>query len=150
MKTPTSEGKYTIQWTACMKLDNSDFTDDLSLSHTHEQMQIKTTSVATATAPVDPNIHKGKTKILKYNTENTIRIILDGLTLEEVKTSRYLGSIIYEQGGSHADVKTGTDKTRTAYLKSWVIWNSKQLSANIKFRIFNTNTTTVRLYGAET
>ncbi|VDP80910.1 unnamed protein product [Schistosoma mattheei] len=90
-----------------MKLDNSDFTDDLNLFHTHEQMKIKTTSVATASASVDPNILKGKTKNLKYNTKNTTPITLNGLTLEEVKTSTYLGSIIDEQGGPHADVKTG-------------------------------------------
>ncbi|VDO88580.1 unnamed protein product [Schistosoma margrebowiei] len=51
MKTPTSEGKHGIQWTAQNQLDDLDFADDLALlSHTHEQMQIKTTSVAAASA----------------------------------------------------------------------------------------------------
>ncbi|VDP69755.1 unnamed protein product [Schistosoma curassoni] len=49
MKTSTSEGKHGIQWTAQNQLDDLDFADDLALlSHTHEQMQIKTTSVAAA------------------------------------------------------------------------------------------------------
>ncbi|VDO97531.1 unnamed protein product [Schistosoma margrebowiei] len=35
MKTSTSEGKYGIQWTSRMKLDDLDFEDDLALlSHT--------------------------------------------------------------------------------------------------------------------
>ncbi|VDP47455.1 unnamed protein product [Schistosoma mattheei] len=51
--------------------EDLDFTDDLTLqSHTHEQMQVKRTSVAAATASVGLNISKGKTKILKFNTEN--------------------------------------------------------------------------------
>ncbi|VDO74668.1 unnamed protein product [Schistosoma margrebowiei] len=69
MKTSTSEGKHGIQWTAQNRLDDLDFADDLALlSHTHEQMQIKTSSVAAASALVGLNIHKRKTKVLKYNT----------------------------------------------------------------------------------
>ncbi|VDO76647.1 unnamed protein product [Schistosoma margrebowiei] len=47
MKTSTSEGKHGTQWTAQNQLDDLDFADELTLlSHTHEQMQIKTASVA--------------------------------------------------------------------------------------------------------
>ncbi|VDO92661.1 unnamed protein product [Schistosoma margrebowiei] len=60
MKTSTSERKHGIQWTAWIQLDNFDFADDLAfLSHSHEQMQIKTTSVAEASASAGLNIHKG-------------------------------------------------------------------------------------------
>ncbi|VDP55783.1 unnamed protein product [Schistosoma margrebowiei] len=51
VKTLTSEGKHEIQWTARKLLEDLDFSDYLVLlSHTHQQMQIKTTSVATASA----------------------------------------------------------------------------------------------------
>ncbi|VDO66447.1 unnamed protein product [Schistosoma margrebowiei] len=39
---------------------------------------------------------------------------------------------------------------RVAFLQLKNIWNSKQLSTNIKVRIFNTNVKEVLLYGAET
>ncbi|VDP18586.1 unnamed protein product [Schistosoma margrebowiei] len=69
MKTSTSEGKHGIQWTSGMQLDDLDFADDLSLlSQTQQQMQEKTTSVAAASAAVGLNIHKGKSKVLRYNT----------------------------------------------------------------------------------
>ncbi|VDP30398.1 unnamed protein product [Schistosoma margrebowiei] len=43
-----------------MKLDDLNFTDDLDLpSHTQQQMQEKTNSVAAASAAVGLNIHKG-------------------------------------------------------------------------------------------
>ncbi|VDO70624.1 unnamed protein product, partial [Schistosoma margrebowiei] len=150
MKTSTSEGKHGIQWTAQNQLDNLDFADDLALlSHTHEQMQMKTTSVAAVSASVGFSIHKGKTKVLKFKTKNSNSITLDGKTLEDVESFTYLGSIIDEQGGSDADVKARIGKARVAFLQLKNIWNSKQLSTN-KVRIFNTNVKVVLLYGAET
>ncbi|VDP12689.1 unnamed protein product [Schistosoma margrebowiei] len=105
MKTSTSEGKHGMQWTAQNQLDDLEFSDDLAiLLHTYEQMQIKTANVAGAFASVDLSIHKGKTKVLKYNTENSNPITLDGETLEDVESFTYLGNIIDEQWGSHADV----------------------------------------------
>ncbi|VDP57997.1 unnamed protein product [Schistosoma mattheei] len=110
------------------------FADDLALlSHMEQQMQEKTTSVAA----VDRNIHKGKSKILRYNTACTNPVKIDVEDLEDVKTFTYLGSIIDEQGGSDADVKARIDKERAAYLQLRNIWNSKQLSTNTKVRIFN-------------
>ena len=60
-----------------------------------------------------------------------------------------MGNIIDEQGGSDADVKARICKAKTAFLQLNNIWNSKQLSTNLKVVIFNTNVKTVLLYGAE-
>ncbi|VDO90687.1 unnamed protein product [Schistosoma margrebowiei] len=112
-------------------------------------MQVKTTSVAKASEAVGLNIHKGKTKILKYNTGKMYLITFDGEALEEVGTITYLGSIINKQGGSDTSVNEGFGKARAEFLQLKKIWDSKQLSTNIKVRIFNTNAKTVLLYGAE-
>ncbi|VDO97832.1 unnamed protein product [Schistosoma curassoni] len=118
MKTSTSEGKQGIQWTAKNQLDDLDFADHLVLlSHIHEQMQIKTVSVAAVSASLGLNIHKGKTKILKFKAENINPITLDGETLEDVESFTYLGSIIDEQGGSDADIKARIGKARAAFLQ---------------------------------
>ncbi|VDP85351.1 unnamed protein product [Schistosoma mattheei] len=62
----------------------------------------------------------------------------------------HLGSIIDEQGGSDADVKARIGKARVAFLPiEQDMWNSKQLSTNIKVRIFNTNVKAVLLYGTQ-
>ncbi|VDO88991.1 unnamed protein product [Schistosoma curassoni] len=87
----------------------------------------KTTSVAAASATLGLNIHKGKNKILRYNTACTNPVTIDGDS-EDVETFTYLGSIIDEQGGSDADVKARIDKARAAYLQLRNIWNSKQLT----------------------
>ncbi|VDP39767.1 unnamed protein product [Schistosoma margrebowiei] len=129
MKTSTSEGKHGIQWTSRMQLDDLDFADDLVLlSQSQQQMQEKTTSVAA----VGLNIHKGKSKILRYNTACTNPVTIDGEDLEDVKTFTYLGRIIDEHSGSDADVKGRIGKARAAYLQLRNIKNSKQLSTSTK------------------
>ncbi|VDP41662.1 unnamed protein product [Schistosoma margrebowiei] len=129
MKTSTSEGKHGIHWTSRMQLDDLDFADDLALlSQTQQQMQEKTNSVAAASAAVDLNIHKGKSKVLRYNTACTDPITIDREDLKDVKTFTYLGSIIDEHGGYDADVKARIGKARAAYLQFKNICNSKQLS----------------------
>ncbi|VDO92894.1 unnamed protein product, partial [Schistosoma margrebowiei] len=59
-------------------------------------------------------------------------ITVDGETLEGVESFTYLGSIIDEHGGSDTDVKARIGNARTAFLQLKNIWNSKQLSTNIK------------------
>ncbi|VDP39854.1 unnamed protein product [Schistosoma curassoni] len=82
-----------------MQLDDLDFSDDLALlSQTQQQMQEKTNSVAAASAAVGLNIHKGKSRIFRYNTACTNPITIDGEDLEDVKTFAYLGSVIDEPG----------------------------------------------------
>ncbi|VDO99811.1 unnamed protein product [Schistosoma margrebowiei] len=150
LKTSTSEGKHVIQWTARNQLDDLDFADDLALlSCTQEQMQMKTASVAAVCTSVGLNKHKGKTKAPNTTRRTAMQSLLVK-KLEDVESFTYLGSIIDEQGGSDADVKARIGKARVAFLQLKNIWSSKQLSTNIKVRIFNTNVKAVLLYGAET
>ncbi|VDO87583.1 unnamed protein product [Schistosoma margrebowiei] len=110
-----------------MQLDDLDFADDLALlSQEQQQMHKKKNSVAAASAAVGLNIHKGKSKVLRYNTACTNPITIDGKDLEDVKTFTYLDSIIYEHGGSDADVKARIGKTRAAHLQLRDVWNSNQ------------------------
>ncbi|VDP04337.1 unnamed protein product [Schistosoma margrebowiei] len=131
MKTSTTGGKHGIQWTSRMQSDDLDFADDLTLlSQSQQKMQEKTNSVAAASAAVGLNIHKGKSKVLRYNTTCTNPITIDGENLKDVKTFTYLGSIIDEHGGSDADVKAQIGQARAVYLQLKNIWNSKELSTS--------------------
>ncbi|VDP19376.1 unnamed protein product [Schistosoma margrebowiei] len=89
MKTSTSRGKHEMQWTARMQLDDLDLEDDVVYLS-----QEKATSVASVSAAVGLNLHKGISKILRYNISCTNQITFDGKALEDVKTFTYLGSII--------------------------------------------------------
>ncbi|VDO55877.1 unnamed protein product [Schistosoma margrebowiei] len=84
----------------------------------------KTASVAVASAVVGLNIHKGKSKILRYNTACNNPITVDGEDLEDVSACTYLRSIIDEHDGSDADMKARIAKARAAYLQLKNIWYS--------------------------
>ncbi|VDO53884.1 unnamed protein product [Schistosoma margrebowiei] len=147
MKTYTSVRKHGMQRKARNELEDLNFVDDLTLlSYTREQMWMKTTNVAAASTVVNLDIHNGKTKILKYNTENTNSIKLDG---EDLGTSTFLGSLVDKQGGSDAEINAKIGKARVAFLRLRNIWNLKQIQTNIKVRIINTNVKSVLLYGDE-
>ena len=65
MKSETKEKRNGIQWKILTQLDDLDFTDDLALmSHSHQQMQDKTTDLARISTQVGLKINKKKTKIL--------------------------------------------------------------------------------------
>ncbi|VDO90623.1 unnamed protein product [Schistosoma curassoni] len=73
----------------------------------------KTTSLPAASVTVGLNIHKEKSKILRYNKACTDPITIEGEALEDVKTFIYLGSIIDDHsGGSDEDVKARIGKSR--------------------------------------
>ena len=120
------------------------------LSHTHQQMQDKTSTIASSSARIGLNIHRGKSKVLRINSANTTPITLEGESLEEVDEFTYLGSIVDKQGGTEADVKARIGKARVAYLLLKPIWSAKDLTITTKLRIFNSNVKPVLLYGAET
>ena len=63
MKTATKEKRNGIQWTMLTQLDDLDFADDLALlSHSHRQMQDKTTELALISAQVGLKINKKENK----------------------------------------------------------------------------------------
>ena len=151
MKTATKEKRNGIQWTMLTQLDDLDSADDLVLlSHSHRQMQDKTTELTLISAQVALKINKRKTKILRTNATCETPIMLEGETLEEVKDFRYLGSLVDTHGETEADVKKRISKARVAFHLLRNVWKSKVIGETTKIRLINTNVKSVLLYGAET
>ena len=99
MKTSTADRRNRIQWTLFDQLE--DFADNLALpSHSHQQMQDKTTELAATSSQVSFKIHEGKTKILKINTASKDPVTLCGSKLEEVKIF-YIPGQHHRQTGRH-------------------------------------------------
>ncbi|VDO59827.1 unnamed protein product [Schistosoma margrebowiei] len=118
LPTSISEGKHGIQWTAWNRLEDLDLAFDMApLSYAHQQTQIRTASVAEASASVCLNTQTRKRKILKYSTENINPITFDGETLEVVEPFTYLGSIIDKREESDSDANARISKAKIAFLK---------------------------------
>jgi hypothetical protein len=147
----TTDGqKDGIQLTLWTQLDDLDFDDLALLSYNGQQLQNKTISLAFHSSQVGLHIHPDKTKILKINASSTETAKLGDNNLGEVKSLKFLGSMINQQGGTDADVKTLVGKARASFKALMNIWRSHLNLSCTKIRLFNSNVKSVLLYGAET
>ena len=138
-----------IRWTSRSQLDDLDFTDDMALL-SHTQQQENTNAVVKNSEGLGLKIHRGKSRILKVNSTNTVSVILGVEAIKEFELITYLGSVADARIGTESDVKAWIGKVWVAFLQLKNIWKSKVLSLKNKIRIFNTNVKAVLLYGAET
>nr|KAG5696609.1 hypothetical protein BaRGS_034070 [Batillaria attramentaria] len=151
MKTTTAGRKNGIQWTLWTQLDDLDFADDLALlSHSHSQMQDKTTCLEATSAGTGLKINRRKTELMKINTTANTPVTVGGEPIREVESFVYLGSVVDGQGGTDRDVTARIGKARAAMVMLKNIWASKVVSIRTKLRIFNSNVKSVLLYGCET
>ncbi|VDP07187.1 unnamed protein product [Schistosoma margrebowiei] len=130
-----------------MQLDDFDFADGLALlSHTHQRMQIKTNNVTAASVCISRHQHTQKKK---QNPQMQHRKHQHNHTWWR-KSGRSGKFHVNGRGGCVADIKARIGKARAAFPQLKNMWKSKQLSTNIKMRIFNIDVKTALLYGAET
>nr|KAG5687578.1 hypothetical protein BaRGS_009975 [Batillaria attramentaria] len=151
MKTTTAGRKNGIQWTLWTQLDDLDFADDLALlSHSHSQIQDKTTRLEATSAGTGLKINRKKTELMKINTTANTPVTVGGEPIREVESFVYLGSVVDGQGGTDRDVTARIGKARAAMVMLKNVWASKVVSIRTKLRIFNSNVKSVLLYGCET
>ena len=151
MKETTHGKKNGIQWTPWTQLNDLDFADDIALlSHTHRQMQEKTTALDKLSERIGLKIHPAKSKVLKIGTPQEEQVNVKDQALENVDAFCYLGSIIDGEGGTGAEVKSRIGKAQSVFTSLNKIWRTKDISLKTKLRIFNSNVKAVLLYGCET
>nr|KAG5696914.1 hypothetical protein BaRGS_015878 [Batillaria attramentaria] len=133
------------------ELDDLDFADDLPLlSHSHSQLEAKTTCLEATSAETGLKINRRKTELMKINTTANTPVTVDGEPIREVESFVYLGSVVDGQGGTDRDVTARIGKARAAMVMLKNVWASKVVSIRTKLRIFNSNVKSVLLYGCET
>nr|KAG5687043.1 hypothetical protein BaRGS_002416 [Batillaria attramentaria] len=139
------------QLSESFELDDLDFADDLALlSHSHSQMQDKTTCLEATSAGTGLKINRRKTELMKINTTASTPVTVGGEPIREVESFVYLGSVVDGQGGTDRDVTARIGKARAAMVMLKNIWASKVVSIRTKLRIYNSNVKSVLLYGCET
>ena len=95
-------------------------------------------------------INKIKTKLMRVNTKKEDSVFLAQETIEDVEYSTYLGSNISKDGGANRDIQTRIGMAIAAFYMLRPIWPTRVISRNTKLQIFNSNVTSVLLYGSET
>ena len=110
MKTTTTGRNKGIQWTLWTQLEDLDFSDDLALlSHSHSQMQDKTTLLETTSAGIGLKISRKKTELMKMNTTANAPVTVGGETIKEVESFVYLGSVL-----ANREAQTETSQPESA------------------------------------
>ena len=139
-----------IQWTLSKQLADIDFADDVALlSHHHDNMQDKATSLYESAAKLGLKINKKKTRTMTTNHVNKNSIQLRGEDIEDVEQFTYLGSVVSRDGGTDRDIKSRTGKATAAFKTLRPIWTSQVISIKTQLQIFNTNVKSA-LYVCET
>jgi hypothetical protein len=87
--------------------------------------------------------------VVRWNGNGVVNITIDGQKLEQVKSFKYLGSIISEDGRSHSDVKVRIAMAKEAFNKRKELL-TKGLSKKLKKRMVKVLIWPVVLYGSET
>ena len=128
-----------------------DFPDDLALlSHTHSQMQAKSSKLEAISPKVGLQINTDKTKIMRVNSKSKEHISIANRDIEDVTSFTHSGSVVNITGGTEEDVLARIGKTRSAFNILRNIWRSREITTATKIRIFNSNVEPVLLYGSET
>ena len=95
------------------------------------------------------NVQKTKTMVVRWDGCGVVNITIDGQRIEQVKSYKYLGSIISEDGRSNTDVKVRIALAKEAFNKRKELL-TKELSRKLKKRMVKVLIWPVVLYGCET
>ena len=103
--------------------------DDICLlSHTHKQMQKKSSKLTQEAEKTGLKINIQKTKLLKVNTTQQAKVQRKGKDIEEDNKFTYLGSVVTDKGGTDEDVKNRIGKARQAFSILKTVWNTSSFS----------------------
>ena len=154
MRDTVKQGQNGIHWTFTKHLDDLDFAEDICLlSHSHKQMQKKSSKLTLEAEKTGLKINIQKTKLLKDLKVNSIqqaKVQLKGKDIEEGNKFIYLGSVVTDKGETDEDVKNRIGNAKHAFSILKTVWNTPSFSTRNKIRIFNTNVKSALLYGSET
>src|SRR3989442_352334 len=95
------------------------------------------------------NVQKTKTTVVRWDGGGVVNITVDGQRIEQVKSFKYLGSVITEDGRSHSDEKVRIAMTKDAFNKRKELL-TKGLSMTLKKRMVKVLVWPIVLYGCET
>jgi len=108
------------------------------------------TDIHTNSKNVGLNMHLGKTKVMFNNHATPADIVVDGTTIERVKSYVYLGRTITQDGDLLPEVKRRIALGWAAFGKVDNIMRSRNANMKVKRKVFNEYILPVMTYGSET
>ena len=103
-----------------------------------------------ASTAYDMQTNAEKTELMTNNTNGiSTDITIDNKKLETVRSFKYLGAIVSDEG-SKPEVLPGIAQSTAAVTKQKVLWNSKNIAISSKIRLMRSLAMSIFLHGCET
>ena len=131
-------------------LCNLRFADDIDLmGGTNGELQDLTNKLVDRAGAYGMEVSTEKSKVM-VNSTNTIsaNITMNGETLEEVSSFKYLGATLYKDGTCTGEIRIRIAQATAAMARLNRIWKSS-ISFNTKYRLYRSLVVSILLYGCE-
>ena len=132
-------------------ITNLRFADDIDGLAGQEQELVKLVNhLEEASTAYGMQISAGTTQLMTNNTNGiSTDIAIDNKKLETVRTFKYLGSMVSDEG-SKPEVLSRIAQTTAVVIKLKVIWNDKNIAISSKIRLIHSLAMSIFLYACET
>ncbi|XP_008481209.1 uncharacterized protein LOC103517940 [Diaphorina citri] len=96
-------------------------------------------------------INMSKTEILVCTKDpETVNIVVNNEHIKQIKSFKYLGSIITEDGKSNQDINQRIAQAKAAFMKKRSLFCSNNINLNLRKQLIKTLVWSIALYGSET
>ncbi|KAL1448183.1 hypothetical protein WDU94_005664 [Cyamophila willieti] len=132
------------------KLSELMFADDAALvAKTPDELQNLVNAFNQAAKTFGLNVNVQKTEVMFVNCQST-PIQLNGNTLKEVDSFKYLGSKLTKNGDISCEIKNRVNAANQAFARLYNrVWKPHNLSLKTKIQIYNTIVLSTLLYSSE-
>ena len=134
------------------ELTNLRFADDISidgLAGSEEELINLTECLFKSANRFGMEINPSKTKLMLNDDNCQPNIDIHGEIIETVKSFKYLGSIINENG-SRKEILSRAAQVSQAYSNLKIIWNDKDIRLKYKLKLMDSLVNSIFLYACET
>ena len=141
------EGTVSIGGRAITSLRSDDDIDDLAGEEKELAKLVECLNKASTAYGMD--ISAEKTKLMMSNTSGiNTEIKVNGQKLETVRSFKYLGSVITDEG-SKPEILSRIAQTTAALTRLKPVWNDRSISLSSKIRLVRFLVTSIFLYACE-
>ena len=124
--------------------------DQAVLAETEEELQRMMENIARVGEEFGMNLNVSKTKVMRISREEGhVSISLKGKDIEEVKTFKYLGSLIKSNGSSTEEIRSRIAMGKGAYVKVKTLLTAQTIPIKLRKRFAKCFVWSVVLYGCE-
>ena len=132
-------------------ITNLRFADDIdSLAGDEQELANSVERLEKTSTSYGMEISAEKTKLMTNNTQGiSTEVKVNGQRLETVKSFRYLGSIITDEG-SKPEILARIAQTTAALTRLKPLWNDRNITVSSKIRLMRSLVMSIFLYASET